>query len=350
MGPARGSPRVDKGGDLASRVHVAIELSGEHPALARAEAEAVLETLGGAVTEPLERVVLGRCPTPPGALAERMAMAWHVVEVAGTAELTVEAIVALADQVPLDGERFAVRCTRLDPALPRELPVQVARHLGAALAERGTVDLEDPEVVVRVLLDEQAVVGRQVASVDRPSYEARHPEERPFFSPVSLHPRLARCLVNLSRVRADERLWDPFCGTGGLVLEAALAGAQAIGSDLDGEMIEGTQRTLEAFGAEAALVEGDVAEVAKGLEPVQAIVTDPPYGRASTTNKEALHGLYERFFQAAASVLEPGRHLVCILPEPEAAELAGERFELVDEHAWYVHGTLTRHILVFARR
>lgn len=328
-------------------MHLAIELSGEHPALARAEAAAVVETLGGRVLETWDRVVVAGGELDPARVADRLALAWRVLRVTATGPPEADAIAELADQVPLDGRRFAVRCSRLADGIPSELPEQVARSLGARLAKRGTVDLTRPERTVRVLLGtDRALVGVEAAEVDRSAYQARHPEQRPFFSPVSTHPRLARAQVNLARAPPGSRMWDPFCGTGGLVLEAALAGYTAVGSDLDPEMIEGARENLEAFGADAELVEGDVEAVAEHLAPVAAVVTDPPYGRSSTTHKEDLAGLHRRLFEATDRVLAPGGRVVVVLPDREMGVQAAEGFELVEEHAWKVHGSLTRHLLV----
>lgn len=329
---------------------LAVELSGEHPELARAETTAVVETLGGQVVGTWDRVVIVEGGLDAQAIADRVALAWRVIEVAGVTDAEVEAIGDLADQVPLDGQRFAVRCSRLSEGIVSELPGRIERWLGALLADRGSVDLGEPERVVRVLLEDgRALVGVEAAEVDRSAYQARHPEQRPFFSPVSTHPRLARAQVNLARAPPGSRVWDPFCGTGGLVLEAALAGYEAIGSDLDPEMIQGTRENLAAFDAEAELVQGDVADVAAGLDPVAAVVTDPPYGRASTTHREDPTELYRRFFTAADRVLKPGGRVVVVLPEPEQDLGAAHGFELVEAHAWKVHGSLTRHLLGFTR-
>lgn len=331
---------------------LAFELSGEHPTLPRAEAAALARVHGSEpLANPHTRVLLTERVEDPEALAARLAMTYHVIEATAQAPLDAEAIAGQADRIALDGERFAVRVSRLSPGIDRALPIEVARALGAVLAERGKVDLDAPEVVVRVLLDEAgAVMGRQLAAVDRSAFEARHVEERAFFSPVSLHPRLARALVNLTRAPAGASVLDPFCGTGGLVLEAALAGLDTVGTDLDARMVEGTRSTLAQFGTSARLHTADVSDVPDLVGPVDAIVTDPPYGRASTTHKEDVHRLYERFFEAAHAMLGPGARAVVVLPRAEDSACAGEGFGLDEVHPWYVHGSLTRHVHVFVRR
>ena len=64
----------------------------------------------------------------------------------------------------------------------------------------------------------------------------RFDERRMHFNPAphpsSLHPRLARAFVNLTGISKGE-LYDPFCGAGGILIEAALCGFIAVGSDID---------------------------------------------------------------------------------------------------------------------
>lgn len=339
---------------MVGRVRVgvewAIELSGEHETLARAEARALVEMQGARVqAADLDRVVLASGELDAGALAARIAFARRVLRVIGQASVPVEEIVEVGREAPVEGERFAVRCTRLDAGLDPSLVGAVEERLGEVLSETGIVDLEAPDRVVRVLLDREAVVGVDAATVDRGAFEDRHVEARPFFSPVSLHPRLARCLVNLAGVEAGDRVWDPFVGTGGVALEAGLVGARVVASDLDADMLEGARSTLSHFDVDAELVEGDVGEVAEGVGRVEAVVTDPPYGRASSTNREEIEALYERFFRAAEDALGPEGRLVGVVPDPELARLAPAGLEKAQEHAWYVHGSLTRHVVVFER-
>ena len=38
---------------------------------------------------------------------------------------------------------------------------------------------------------------------------------------------------------------DPFCGTGGIAIEASLLGLEVLASDLDSRMVEGTKSNLD---------------------------------------------------------------------------------------------------------
>ena len=46
---------------------------------------------------------------------------------------------------------------------------------------------------------------------------------------------------------------DPFCGTGGIAIEAALQNIRALASDLDSRMVEGTKENLKWLGKECVV-------------------------------------------------------------------------------------------------
>ena len=325
-------------------MRVLVELSAEHETLPLAELRAVVALQGGRVAsvDGATALVEG---ADPRFLARRLALAHGVMEHwwSGPA----------ADLVPAlsgrdAGGSFAVRPRRLEGAQPDVSLTDLARGLGAAL--RGRVDLKRPEVDVRVLLAGEAHVGRLVAEVDRKAFEARHVKHRAHFAPVSLHPRYARTLVNLAQVREGERAADPFCGTGGLLLEAGLVGARVLGGDLDPRMAAGTRAELDRLGIrDAQVAEHDVGELPEWAPQVDAVVSDPPYGRSSTTNREAMDKLYDRFFAAAHEALRPGGRLALIFPSDALRQRAAQTFRLVEAHDQRVHRSMTRHWAVYAR-
>ena len=153
-------------------------------------------------------------------------------------------------------------------------------------------------------------------------------------------------MVNLALPSGDGQLLDPFCGTGGLLIEAVDCGLAASGSDLDGEMVAATRENLRHFGFTAMLEQGDAAVVVRQMRPA-AIATDPPYGRSASTAREPLKVLIARFSAACAAALPSGGRLVLALPDPALLPQAG--FSELHHCEWYVHGSLTRHLLVLER-
>lgn len=339
-------------------VDLLAELSLEHPTLPRAEVEATLEALGAAPDEVVEDggvLLVSGVDADPVALAGRLGLAHHLVEAWAQADSVGGLVAALEGLDPGDlpsaEGSFAVRVRRMGGAGEAQVGPALARQVGDVFSDRWTVDLDDPDRVVRVLVTSQGVhAGLVRARVDRSAFEGRHVEERPLFSPVSLHPRMARAMVNLARVRPGDRVLDPFVGTGGIALEAGLVGAEVVAGDVDPRMVEGVRHVLEEYGVEPVAVEqADAGEADAWAGPVDAVVTDPPYGRAATTDEEERGDLYERFLEAAREALVPGGRLVAAFPGEGDVERVREALEVEEVHVQEVHGSLTRHVVV-ARR
>lgn len=75
-------------------------------------------------------------------------------------------------------------------------------------------------------------------------------EERDMNKPVrreslAISPRLAKIMINLSKVKEDEILLDPFCGIGTILSEALLQKIKVMGIDKDEKAIIGAKQNLE---------------------------------------------------------------------------------------------------------
>ncbi len=336
-----------------SSMRLMVELSAEHPTLPAAELAALAAMVEGRLEERDGSVALVDVPDLAEAarfIGSRAALTHTLSAHWWTTAATPRVMVPPFGRIDLKGQTFAVRARRLEGHHP-EVPLSdTVRAIGAILAASGKVDLERPQVDVRLLLSEEAHAGALLREVDRKALEGRHVKHRAHFAPVSLHPRWARCLVNLARVKAGERVADPFCGTGGLLIEAGLVGAKVFGSDLDPRMVAGTRATLEKFGVEGAVVDTrDVGELPEFAGPLDVVLSDPPYGQSSTTNMEERTALYERFFHAAKEALRPGGRLALISPSADLRERAGRHFALVEAHDQRVHRSMTRHYGLFRK-
>ena len=353
----RPEERFINGSTASERVgyyHYAFRLGGEQTAMAHAEVLALLAAEGHAGSEchmarspegeaRLLRLALAR-PLAPHAIA-RLALTRTVAEQVLTVD-DCDALAEAAGSLRLAAESFAVRCRRLGDHYGACDLVALERRLGARLAGEARVDLEHPEVTVQLLAGARFHVGVVRHATAFRSCSARHLNLRPRFSPISLPPRLARAMVNLAAPPSGERVLDPFCGTGGILLETAEMGLPAVGRDLLPGMVAASRENLAHFGLSAELAEGDVGAVA-GLSNIGAIVTDPPYGRSTTTRGEPLAALMARAAGAFRAALAPGRRLVLALAEPEL--FPGDGFRLLHSFEWYVHRSLTRHVLVYER-
>jgi precorrin-6B methylase 2 len=140
--------------------------------------------------------------------------------------------------------------------------------------------------------------------------------------PAASHPSVAAALVRVAGVTEGEAVWDPFCGSGLEVIEAALRGATAFGTDLDERALEAAEKNRAAAGVTAKFVASDAR--AYECHPVAAIVTNPPLG--SRVHVDAVAMLNECVPNLARQ-LAPGGRLVWITPSSRktspAAEAAG---------------------------
>jgi tRNA (guanine10-N2)-dimethyltransferase len=165
-----------------------------------------------------------------------------------------------------------------------------------------------------------------------------------------MHPRIARTLVNLSEIRKNETLLDPFCGTGGILIEAGLIGVKLVGSDIEKKMIEGCKKTLDFYKLRNyKLYCCDIGEIRKQINSVDAIVTDLPYGKSTTTRGEKIEKLYERAFENMSIVLKEKRKAVIGLSNKERIYLGEKYFSLVEKHEFRIHKSLTRYFVVYQK-
>ncbi|MEW6593083.1 MAG: methyltransferase domain-containing protein, partial [Candidatus Hadarchaeota archaeon] len=169
--------------------------------------------------------------------------------------------------------------------------------------------------------------------------------------PGTMVPTLARCMVNLARTPRKGIFLDPFCGVGGILLEAGLIGAKLIGVDIERGLVEGARKNLAESGlSDFQLMVGD----ARKLPPLEAdaIATDPPYGRQTTTGGTELQELYKEALPSMAGVLKKKAYVCITSPaELELEDIAsGAGLRMIEKHDQRVHRSLTRRIYVFRRK
>jgi tRNA (guanine10-N2)-dimethyltransferase len=333
----------------ASDSRFMFEISGEHKTLPKAEIEATLEALGMRSTTIEDEPGILVIEVPDMDIRElksRLAMSHNIDSYFLSSD--VNELIGLKRPLKIGIGSFAVRTKRIQNFHEDVNLKELERIVADCVSGEADVDLANPINEIRVIVSEQAHVGIRLAKIDRSAFEARKVQKRPYFSPVSLHPRLARALVNLSRVRRGEHLHDPFCGTGGILMEASLVGVNASGSDIDSKMVQGSKDNLQKFHMDDIEVfQSDVGGVSNTFENVDAIATDPPYGKSATTNREDIKSLYERAFSAFTDVLKMKGHLSIVLPSEELVDMGKNYLELQECHPMRVHRSLTRNFCVY---
>ncbi len=187
-------------------------------------------------------------------------------------------------------------------------------------------------------IEDKIICGKKIYKREE-KFQKRRPDIRPGFFPISLKPKLARALVNLSGVKKGT-IWDPFCGTGGILLEASLMKLKAFGSDIDPRMIRAAKQNFEQYECKAKIF---VADARKEKIQCSAIVTDPPYGRRASTKKEDVETLYKEFLAHVYDFVD-----TVVLMAPNTIKVQ-TKYKTLWETEEYVHGSLTRRILLLKK-
>jgi len=145
-------------------------------------------------------------------------------------------------------------------------------------------------------------------------------------------------------------LLDPFCGTGGILIEAGLIGIRVIGSDIEDKMVKGCRENLDFYNIKNyELFSSDIGNITDHISKVDAVVTDLPYGKSTTTKGEDIYKLYERSFKSISHVLRKGGRAVIGLSNKDMLSLGDQYFSLIEKHDFRAHSSLTRFFAVYKK-
>ena len=177
---------------------------------------------------------------------------------------------------------------------------KVEREVGTVFVNKGfSVDLDTPIHEIRVLFSgDIRIVGRLLETSSK-GYSDRNPTKKPFFQPGSMDPIEARAIANLAGARPNSIIFDPMCGTGGILIEAALMGATVYGMDAQQKMILGANQNLRHYSVKNFVtIRGDAANLPLSTK-IDSILFDVPYGRQSKITGYEIDVLIERTLKEA---------------------------------------------------
>jgi len=282
-------------------------------------------------------------------LASRLSLTFYIDEMLFSCPPSTIEIKKYAIENPIKKNgSLAIRCKNRSSTIDSRSIVQTLAYV---YSKERKVNLGNPDIEVRGLVTDSATyVGLKLSELNRSQFEKRKAQHRPFFSPVSLHPKIARVMVNLSSIKKGETLLDPFCGTGGILIEAGLIYARLIGSDIEDKMVEGCKKNLDFYDiTDYELFCSDIGDITKHVAEVDAVVTDFPYGKATTTKGEDIYNLYERAFKNISCILKENGRAVIGLSNKDKLQLGEKYFSLIKIHGFRAHRSLTRYFAVFQK-
>lgn len=229
------------------------------------------------------------------------------------------------------------------------------------------VNLENPKTKIELFIINGNVYCGLLIYENCEGFESRKSHLRPFPNPSSLHPKLARALVNISGARENETLLDPFCGTGGFLIEAGLMGIKATGCDISKNMANGCKENLKNYKIGVYKISNKNALGIKNS--FDYVVTDLPYGLNSNCylhyNKNSLKGksnkinlkinkngsikILEGFYLKFLKSLRKKLRKKAVIVFPSYVDyrnlLKSAKFNIEKEFEIYVHRSLKREIV-----
>ncbi|KAG7469916.1 hypothetical protein MATL_G00133890 [Megalops atlanticus] len=183
---------------------------------------------------------------------------------------------------------------------------------------QGKVNLKNPDHVFCLLEDYgtdpnnipdepfHVYFGRWIADGQRDLIRSHSVKKRHFIGNTSMDAGLSFIMANHARVKAHDLVFDPFVGTGSLLVACSHFGAYVCGTDIDYNTIHGIGKSsrknqkwrgpdeniranLRQYGLEQFYMDVLVADASKTIwregQLFDAIVTDPPYGIRESTRR-----------------------------------------------------------------
>jgi len=243
---------------------------------------------------------------------------------------------------------FMVRAQRIGEHEYSSL--DISRLVGGAVQSitESEVSLSDPDLVVHA----EVVYDTMRICIDLTGLHALHKRGyKVYVHPSSLNPIIAHAMCRLAGVSSGDRVLDPMCGSGTILIECKLyaSGVEAYGVDIDPAHLEGAARNAARAGVgRLHLRVGDVLELDSMFpeEFFDAVITNPPFG-IRERSPYGIAALYRALVEKSSVVLKEGGRMCVLTPRRRTlCRLLEERGFELERVVKVRHGGLTSCIIV----
>lgn len=207
-----------------------------------------------------------------------------------------------------------------------EIKHAVAKGVEAISGWRYEEDDRLSDTNLRIFIEhETALVGMRLGN--SPLYKRSYKHEH---VPGSLKPSVAAALLFLAQVSPGERVLDPFCGAGTLLIEAAYIGALAQGGDHDEVAVVAARRNAEMANVMIDVQVWDARSLPLENASADQIVTNLPWGRQVDVDS-ALAQFYQESCAEMERVLAPDGRAVLLTNLPHMVSFSHLHIEKQEE-------------------
>jgi len=235
------------------------------------------------------------------------------------------------------------------------------------------VKLENSNTQIEfIFADKKVFCGKLIIKLVH-DFEERKAHKRKVLHPSSLHPKLARGMVNLlganrcsksdNKKNCDDKkeviICDPFVGTGGILIEAGLLGYKIMGFDINKWMVKAVNENLKSYNIKNyEIMNADALEIKNyknltsnkiKIRLIEYIATDLPY--SINTKEVDILKLYTSFFGLLRRIKI--KRAVIGLPHFTNYKninyrklIITNKLKIVDEFEFYIHINLRKKIFV----
>ncbi len=139
--------------------------------------------------------------------------------------------------------------------------------------------------IITAIMETEVYLAKTIVVYDSILQQYRDEARSYVSAEISTSPKICRTLLTLAGAKDGDTILDPSCGTGTLLMEAALLDMKAIGIDIDGNAVEGTKANMLwlakdlGMQLEFEVIRGDAREAARLVrQVVDAVVFEPHLG------------------------------------------------------------------------
>lgn len=319
-------------------------LSKENLKLSEIEAESIItKFLNGKNIEILNNLIIADfAKKPDKKILDRLAYAkicFEIDLITKDIETAINNIISGKLNIPETKKKNTFKITKMNLEHAKRAFVDLGKAVRAISLYPGIgkVNLENPDIEILFIKTKQIIVGKKIwENTDK--FDKRRGDKRPANHPTTMSPKLAKALINIAG--AKKEVLDPFCGAGGILLEAGLLGLKCTGIDIDPEMIVRAKKNLAHFNINSELYNMDCMNYTKKSE---CAVTDIPYGKSSKLGKD-LKELAEEFLNKYSLQT---KSIVLVHPSTiNIDHIKKQNLHIKKQISYYVHNSLTRTISI----